>query len=95
MIALSAENIRDIISHAESDYPNECGGLLLGRFEGDERAVLKTLRMKNIAAEETQHDRVLIDTQLLSPGTYYVQGVVNGSPVRRPVILTGSGIIGG
>ena len=65
MIALSAENIRDIISHAESDYPNECGGLLLGRFEGDERAVLKTLRMKNIAAEETQHDRVLIDPREL------------------------------
>lgn len=72
-----------------------------GRFSVTAEGTLSDVRLLDNRGQfipmslDVQHDRVLIDTQLLSPGTYYVQGVVNGSPVRRPVVLTGSGIIGG
>ena len=61
MIRLNEQHIAAITSHAEKDYPNECGGLLLGAFENGDKKVVDTLPMKNTAAVETQHDRVLID----------------------------------
>ncbi|MBS1580983.1 MAG: hypothetical protein JST66_02170 [Bacteroidetes bacterium] len=44
---------------------------------------------------DIRDDRVLVNAELLAPGTYYVQAVVNGSPVQRPVIITGTTVIGG
>lgn len=62
MIRVSEQHITVITSHAEKDYPNECGGLLLGVFESDgAKKVVDTLPMINTAAADTQHDRVLID----------------------------------
>ena len=61
MIELTQKHIAAITLHAERDYPNECGGLLLGVFERGSKRVMDTLPMKNTAAVETQHDRVLID----------------------------------
>jgi hypothetical protein len=41
-------------------------------------------------------DEVLVNIELLPPGNYYVQALVNGTPVLRPVTFTSSGaIIGG
>lgn len=40
-------------------------------------------------------DGVLVNAVGLEPGTYFVQALLNGSPVLRPVILTGNGVIGG
>jgi hypothetical protein len=40
-------------------------------------------------------DGVLVNAVGLEPGTYFVQALLNGSPVLRPVILTGTGVIGG
>lgn len=44
---------------------------------------------------DVQQDRVVVDTELLPPGTYYVQAVVDGDPVQRVVIITATGIIAG
>ncbi len=65
MIKLSKEHLGEIRAHAEADYPHECGGLLLGHLDGTTKTVVETLPMENTAAEETRHDRVLIDPRAL------------------------------
>ena len=40
-------------------------------------------------------DGVVVNGTGLQPGTYFVQALLNGAPVLQPVIVTGSGIIGG
>lgn len=39
--------------------------------------------------------QVLVNAAGLEPGTYFVQALVDGSPVLRPVIVTATGVIGG
>ncbi len=39
--------------------------------------------------------QVVMNTMGLEPGTYFVQAVVNGTPVLRAVVVTASGIIAG
>lgn len=65
MIKLTEEHLGEILAHAEADYPHECGGLLLGHLDGEAKTVVETLPMENTAAEETRHDRVLIDPRAL------------------------------
>ncbi len=65
MLRLSQEHLDAITAHAEADYPHECGGLLLGHLDGELKTVVDTLPMENTAAEETRHDRVLIDPRAL------------------------------
>jgi proteasome lid subunit RPN8/RPN11 len=61
MISLTKELIEQIEAHGESDYPHECGGMLIGHFNPDGRkAVVELLPMQNASAEETRHDRILI-----------------------------------
>jgi hypothetical protein len=40
-------------------------------------------------------ERVRVNAELLEPGTYYVQAVVNGKRTMRPVIIGNGGIVGG
>jgi len=40
-------------------------------------------------------EHVAMNAEQLTPGTYYVQAVVDGTPVMRPVVFTGTRIIGG
>ncbi|MBZ0207595.1 MAG: hypothetical protein K8H89_14835 [Flavobacteriales bacterium] len=40
-------------------------------------------------------DQVLVRTEGLEPGTYFVQAIVNGNPVLRTVLVTATGVIGG
>ena len=62
MVSLTEQQLEAIKAHAEADYPHECGGLLLGHLgDANEKTVVETLPMENTAAEETRHDRVLID----------------------------------
>ena len=62
MLELKVENLEAIKRHAEADYPHECGGLLLGPLDLENNtSVVETLPMENTAAEETRHDRVLIE----------------------------------
>jgi proteasome lid subunit RPN8/RPN11 len=65
VLKLKTEHLDAIKTHAEADYPHECGGLLLGRLDGGKKSVVETLPMENTAAVETRHDRVLIDPRAL------------------------------
>ena len=61
MIQVSEENIEKIKAHAESEYPFECGGMLIGRFEaGGSKTVVETLPFENAREEKDRHNRVLI-----------------------------------
>lgn len=78
MITLPEKNRAEIIAHAERDYPNECGGLLLGHFDAvSGKQVTETMPMENTAAAETQHDRILIDPRDVMKAEQYAreQGV--------------------
>ena len=66
MITISQQNIDAIKAHAETEYPHECGGLLLGHLAADNaKTVVETLPMENTADVERRHDRVLIEPRAL------------------------------
>ena len=48
------------ISHGENDYPYECCGFILGKFQGDESIGLEYLPASNVK-EENRERRFLID----------------------------------
>ncbi len=60
MIILTEEHIKQIEKHGEQTYPNECGGMLIGRFENEKKTVVELLPMENAMSEAEQHNRVLI-----------------------------------
>ncbi len=60
MIVLNEEILKAITAHAERDYPYECGGMLIGKFEADKKTVLETFPLENAREEEARHNRVLI-----------------------------------
>ena len=60
MITLVEKIVDEIKSHAERDYPDECGGMLVGRFSSHgEKEVSEILQLEN-AREDSRHNRVLI-----------------------------------
>lgn len=60
MIELNQKVIEAITAHAERDYPHECGGMLIGKFEDGKKAVFETFPLENAREEEARHNRVLI-----------------------------------
>ena len=61
MIRIDEKNIDAITIHAERDYPHECGGMLIGHFEANEKKiVVETFPLENAREEEARHNRVLI-----------------------------------
>lgn len=60
MIYLNAQVFSAIAAHAERDYPHECGGMLIGRFEDGRKTVVETFPLENAREEEARHNRVLI-----------------------------------
>jgi Predicted metal-dependent protease of the PAD1/JAB1 superfamily len=61
MISLTEQTTAAIIAHAEREYPYECGGMLIGRFEADgSKTVVETLPFENAREEKDRHNRVLI-----------------------------------
>ena len=74
MIALSEEQISEIRKHGERDYPFECCGLLLGRFEQDgHKAVVETYPISNAREEEAKRNRFLIQPEELLQGERYAR----------------------
>ena len=60
MIRLSDEIINEIKRHAEQEYPNECGGMLIGRFgENGFKEAVESFPLEN-AREDSRHNRVLL-----------------------------------
>jgi len=47
MIRVSAAPWREMVAHAQSTYPDECCGAMLGRVDGAEKEVLVAMRLEN------------------------------------------------
>ena len=61
MIQIDDKNIELVTAHAERDYPHECGGIMIGRFdESGGKTVVETFPLENSQEEEARHNRVLI-----------------------------------
>ena len=72
MITLDAERLAEIRRHGVADYPYECCGLLLGRYEQDGRkVVLETYPISNAREESAKRNRFLIRPEELLKGERY------------------------
>ncbi len=60
MVVLNEQFISLITAHAERDYPHECGGMLIGKFDNDKKTVYEVFPLENAREEEARHNRVLI-----------------------------------
>lgn len=66
MITLNAEQADAIRRQAQAEYPHECCGLLVGRFdEAGRKTVLEVYPISNAREAEARHNRSLI-----LPGEY-------------------------
>jgi proteasome lid subunit RPN8/RPN11 len=61
VLNLHFHHLQDIQTHAESTYPEECCGLLLGHLSGEARTLLEVLPTENSWDEETADDFQSID----------------------------------
>ena len=69
LIALTHKHLDEIREHGERDYPFECCGLMLGRFESrDRKAVVETYPISNAREEEAKRNRFLIRPEELMRG---------------------------
>ncbi len=74
MIFLNEEKISEIKTHGERAYPNECCGLLIGRFErGGGKTVVEIFSIENAREEAARHNRSLITPQDLMRGERYAR----------------------
>ena len=74
MITLEERHITEIRQHGERDYPFECCGLMLGRFEKEGRKiVIETYPISNARAEEAKRNRFLIRPEELMRGEKYAR----------------------
>src|SRR6185369_6188568 len=74
LITLEEQHLDDIRRHGERDYPFECCGLLLGRFDGDpQRTVVETYAISNAREEEAKRNRFLIRPEELVRGEKYAR----------------------
>ena len=61
MVQITAKVIKQIEEGGESDYPHECGRMLIGRFGPDGgHSVTETFPLENAREDEERHNRVLI-----------------------------------
>jgi proteasome lid subunit RPN8/RPN11 len=75
MIVLSEQARAAIKEHAESTYPHECVGLLIGRLEGGRKAVEDTYLAQNtwsadVGLTNAEHEHSLRDRFYLDPRDY-------------------------
>ena len=69
MILLNQEHLLEIHKHGERDYPYECCGLLIGRFEKDgSKITLETYPISNAREEQAKRNRFLIRPEELMRG---------------------------
>ena len=73
MIEIADEHLREIRAHGERDYPFECCGLLIGRFENGRKVVSETYAISNAREEEAKRNRFLIRPEELVRGERYAR----------------------
>jgi len=73
MICLTQQQLSEIRAHGERDYPFECCGLMLGRFEDSRKNVVETYPISNAREEEAKRNRFLIRPEELLRGEKYAR----------------------
>ena len=74
MIIIGREATEEIRAHGARDYPYECCGLLIGKFEADGRKnVLETFAISNAREEAAKRNRFLIQPEELLRGEKYAR----------------------
>ena len=74
MITISPAQLTSIREHGEQDYPYECCGLLIGRYEPDGiKVVLETFPISNAREESAKRNRFLIEPEELMSGERYAR----------------------
>jgi proteasome lid subunit RPN8/RPN11 len=72
-VKLKLEHLDAIRKHAESTYPYECCGLLLGVVVNGEKTLQETYPAANAKEAETQHNRYLIAPQTVLGAEKYAR----------------------
>jgi proteasome lid subunit RPN8/RPN11 len=93
MIILDEKHLSEMRQHGERDYPFECCGLMLGRFESNGgKIVVETYPISNAREEEAKRNRFLIRPEELMLGEKYareksldVVGFYHSHPDERAV----------
>jgi proteasome lid subunit RPN8/RPN11 len=76
MLKISAPQLNIIKQHVASTYPNEGGGLLIGRADADgSKQVIEVRSIPNQRAIEDQHNRILITDQMYREGEAYADSL--------------------
>ena len=73
MITVNQKQLAEMRAHGERDYPFECCGLMLGRFEDGRKQVLETYPISNAREEEAKRNRFLIRPEELMRGEKYAR----------------------
>ena len=73
MISISESLLTEIRKHGVRDYPYECCGLLLGRYESDAKVVNETYPISNAREESAKRNRFLIEPVELMRGEKYAR----------------------
>src|SRR6059058_1857492 len=73
MIELEERPKNEIRAHGERDYPYECCGLMLGRFESGLKQVVETYAISNAREEAAKRNRFLIRPEELMQGEKYAR----------------------
>ena len=73
MISIGKQQLDEIGAHGIRDYPYECCGLLLGRFEPDAKIVTETFPISNAREESAKRNRFLITPEELLRGEQYAR----------------------
>ena len=73
MITITQKDLAAIRAHGISDYPYECCGLLLGRFDPNGKVVSETFPISNAREESAKRNRFLITPEELLRGERYAR----------------------
>ncbi len=73
MIELNEHQLTEMREHAQRDYPFECCGLMLGRFEADRKVMAEHYPISNAREEEAKRNRFLIRPEELMRGEKYAR----------------------
>jgi proteasome lid subunit RPN8/RPN11 len=73
LITIDEEQLSEMRRHGERDYPFECCGLMLGRFETGAKVVIETYPISNAREEEAKRNRFLIRPDELMRGEKYAR----------------------